>query len=147
MNYSFETYKILLVPSVIVGFGYCFYFIQGQFNTRVSKQLYNKLREKDFFLRQLILTFGLGVIGYYIQQMMLFMPFSFLIIFWIMNKLSELFNGKPIIFGTRWNAPKKKRRSSGFNTFIILMLTFIFSIIIALITGIATVSSEPPITN
>jgi hypothetical protein len=130
---------------VIIGLGYCFYFIQGKFTERISKQPYNQLRDTNYFLRQLLLTMGIGLVGYYIRQVLLFMPFSFLIVFWVMNYLTELTTGKSIIFGTRWNAPKKKRWSSGFNTFLILMLTFTLTIGIGLAIGIARTSNEPSV--
>lgn len=142
MQYSQETYKLLLIPSVTIGLGYCFYFIHGKFSERISKQPYNQLRNSKFFLKQLILTIVLGLAGYFIKQIILFMPFSFLVLFWILNNLTEFISGKPIIFGTRWNAPKMKRWSSGFNTFLILMLSFGLTIGIALATGIAKTSNK-----
>ena len=143
MQYSHETYKLLLIPSVIIGFGYCFYFIQGKFSERISKQPYNHLRDTNFFLKQLLLTAGIGLIGYYIRQVLLIMPLSFLIVFWTMNYITEHKTGQPIIFGTRWNAPKNKRWTAGFNTFLILILTFALIIGIALAVGLATISNEP----
>ncbi|EAZ79733.2 hypothetical protein ALPR1_08913 [Algoriphagus machipongonensis] len=81
------------------------------------------------------MTLGIGLIGYYIGAFFLFMPFSFLVAFWLLNYLTELRTGKPIIFGTRWNAPKKKRWISGLNTFLVLMLTFTLTFALALLFG------------
>ncbi|MFD1184567.1 hypothetical protein ACFQ2O_00010 [Pontibacter rugosus] len=142
MDYSFETYQLLVIPSVILGMGYCLYFIQGKFNERVSKQPYNKLFHLNFFGKQLLVTAIIGLAGYYIRQFMLFMPFCFLVAFWTLNQLFLLTSNRNIILGTRWNAPKYKRWSTGLNTFVLMMLTFVLSITLALVVGIASVDNN-----
>jgi ABC-type proline/glycine betaine transport system permease subunit len=142
MDYSFETYKILLIPSVVVGIGYCLYFIQGRFNERVSKQPYNQLFYFHFLGSQLIVTAIIGLIGYFIRQFMLFMPFCFLVAFWTLNQLYLLTTNRNMILGARWNAPKHKRWSTGLNTFVLIILTFTFSIALALAVGIASVENS-----
>jgi hypothetical protein len=142
MDYSFETYKILSFISVIVGLGYCFYFILGRFNERVSKQPYNQLFHSRFLVMQLIVAAIIGLIGYYIRQFMLFMPFCFLITFWSLNQLFLLAANRRIILGTTRNAPKRKRLSTALTTIILIMLTFILSLQLALTVGIASTESN-----
>ncbi len=119
------------ILSTIVGFGYISWVIAGKWSLRPKDQYYNRLHNQKDFLLNLLISFGLSVIGLLRVQLdaresMYFAPLIFLILFKVLDKLSLLLYGRHMILAIgRMDRPKGKNGHKFTDGLFVFLLIFI----------------------
>lgn len=122
---------IVSIITIILGFGFIFYYLMGEFSLNPKVQFYNKLFDNTYFIK----SFGVTLI---IASLLLIrypdfnyrdsaacVPIVFVILIRVLNLISHLINRRNLIICTRWD---KKPREINFLdyilSFILLICTF-----------------------